>query len=87
MDATFWWRGPVGVYAHSGAYDNGKWFFNDVISPEDYADAARRWPQPLLLDEYAYPTTCEFGADKEGRVARRCDGRLLRSAQRGAAGR
>lgn len=37
------WRGPVGVYAHSGAYDNGKWFFNDVISPEDYADAARRW--------------------------------------------
>ena len=38
---------------------------------------ARRWPQPLLLDEYAYPTTCEFGADKEGRVARRCDPSLI----------
>ena len=37
------WVGPVGVYAHSGNYVGGKWIFNSVISPTDYAVAAERW--------------------------------------------
>ena len=37
------WVGPVGVYAHSGNYVGGKWIFNSVISPADYAAAAERW--------------------------------------------
>ena len=37
------WPGPVGVYAHSGDYIGGKWIFNSVISPEDYAAAAEGW--------------------------------------------
>jgi len=37
------WSGPVGVYAHSGDYIDGKWIFNNVISPADYAIAAQGW--------------------------------------------
>ena len=37
------WVGPVGVYAHSGNYVGGKWIFNSVISPADYATAAEGW--------------------------------------------
>ena len=37
------WTGPVGVYAHSGNYVGGKWIFNSVISPTDYATAAEGW--------------------------------------------
>ena len=37
------WVGPVGVYAHSGNYIDGKWIFNSVISPTDYAVAAEGW--------------------------------------------
>ena len=41
LDKT--WEGPVGVYAHSGDYINGKWIYNSVINPEDYGIAAQRW--------------------------------------------
>ena len=37
------WAGPVGVYAHSGPYAEGKWLFDQVIDPADYAGAAQRW--------------------------------------------
>jgi S-methylmethionine-dependent homocysteine/selenocysteine methylase len=37
------WDGPVGVYAHSGDYIDGEWIFDDVISPEDYAELCRGW--------------------------------------------
>ena len=37
------WPGLVGVYAHSGNYIDGKWIFNSVINPEDYAVAAEGW--------------------------------------------
>lgn len=37
------WQGLVGVYAHSGAYLDGKWVFDGTISPQDYASASRRW--------------------------------------------
>jgi homocysteine S-methyltransferase len=37
------WVGPVGVYAHSGNYIGGKWIFNSVISPADYATGAEGW--------------------------------------------
>ena len=35
--------GPVGVYAHSGRFVGNECQFDDVISPQDYADHARRW--------------------------------------------
>ena len=37
------WDGAVGVYAHSGDYIDGEWIFDDVISPEDYAELCRGW--------------------------------------------
>jgi homocysteine S-methyltransferase len=37
------WRGPLGVYAHSGLFIMPHWQFNEVISPEDYAAAAVEW--------------------------------------------
>tara|TARA_A100001011_G_C13722712_1_gene600239 strand:- start:181 stop:501 length:321 start_codon:yes stop_codon:yes gene_type:complete len=30
------WRGPIGVYAHSGKMIGTQWTFDDVISPESY---------------------------------------------------
>ncbi|MGI9464701.1 MAG: homocysteine S-methyltransferase family protein [Aestuariivirgaceae bacterium] len=37
------WSGPIGVYAHTGDYADGKWIFDDTISPGDYAAGSRRW--------------------------------------------
>ena len=37
------WSGPIGVYAHSGEFVAPNWIFNDTISPEDYASAAKTW--------------------------------------------
>ena len=37
------WRGPVGVYAHSGKSVGNEWTFNDVISPQQYCDYASEW--------------------------------------------
>lgn len=37
------WPGPVGVYAHSGDVRDGRWVFDDVISPEAYASYAGDW--------------------------------------------
>ncbi len=37
------WKGLVGVYAHTGDYRDSKWIFDGIISPEDYAKAARGW--------------------------------------------
>ena len=41
------WQGPVGVYAHVCRFseDNTTAYFDDNISPEDYAVAARRWKE------------------------------------------
>ncbi len=38
------WRGPVGAYPHSGKFVMPNWQFLDVISPEDFAAEARKWP-------------------------------------------
>lgn len=37
------WSGACGVYAHSGDYKDGKWVFDGVISPQDYARYAQDW--------------------------------------------
>lgn len=37
------WDGPVGVYAHSGIFEDGKWIFDSVISPEEYAAYSEGW--------------------------------------------
>lgn len=37
------WSGPVGVYAHSGDYQDHHLIFDSIMSPEDYCAAARRW--------------------------------------------
>lgn len=37
------WPGVVGVYAHSGDFRGGRWVFDDVITPTDYAAHAAGW--------------------------------------------
>ena len=37
------WNKHVGVYAHSGKTINGKWTFNDVLSPAEYQRHAESW--------------------------------------------
>ena len=37
------WRNPIGVYAHSGKTKNGKWTFNDILSPAEYQQHAKSW--------------------------------------------
>lgn len=37
------WKGPIGVYAHSGKFVSPNWIFDDTISPEEYAAAAKPW--------------------------------------------
>lgn len=37
------WSGPIGVYAHSGRSIGNKWTYDNGISPDDYATAAKRW--------------------------------------------
>ena len=39
------WTGPMGVYAHSGGYADGKWLFDDTISPQEYCTNAKGWLQ------------------------------------------
>lgn len=37
------WAGLAGVYAHSGPYVDGKWIYENAISPEGYAAHCSRW--------------------------------------------
>ena len=37
------WDGPVGVYAHTGRFEQPNWVFHDTISVDDYAEACLRW--------------------------------------------
>ena len=37
------WQGLIGVYAHSGGFVDGRWTFEDTISPENFATAGRSW--------------------------------------------
>ncbi len=37
------WDGPFGAYPHSGYFVQPKWFFEGIISPEDFAIEAQKW--------------------------------------------
>ncbi len=37
------WQGTSGVYAHTGRFVMPNWKFNDIISPEKYAEEAGEW--------------------------------------------
>ena len=37
------WQATLGVYAHSGRFIMPSWKFNDIISPEEYAEEAGGW--------------------------------------------
>lgn len=39
------WSGPIGVYAHSSHRADGKWVYDDAVTPQAYATAAARWLQ------------------------------------------
>ena len=54
------WRGEVGVYAQSGGWADGKWLFNDVISPTDYAQYVEQW---LDRDVRVIGGCCGIGPD------------------------
>ncbi|MEM9205455.1 MAG: homocysteine S-methyltransferase family protein [Pseudomonadota bacterium] len=38
-----YWSGLVGVYAHSGRFVDGKWGFQDTITPNAYTEACNTW--------------------------------------------
>jgi homocysteine S-methyltransferase len=37
------WDGPLGVYAHTGYFEQPNWVFHDTISREDHTDACLSW--------------------------------------------
>ncbi len=37
------WNGPVAAYPHSGGWKNPNWQFDNIVSPEAFAAAARGW--------------------------------------------
>jgi homocysteine S-methyltransferase len=37
------WSGPLMAYAETGKFEGRDWNFSQVISPDDYAEAARGW--------------------------------------------
>lgn len=39
------WRGPLGVYAHSARWVNNVCFYDETVSPQDYASHAETWLQ------------------------------------------
>jgi len=39
------WSGPIGVYAHSSHRADGKWVYDDAVTPQAYATASARWLQ------------------------------------------
>ncbi|MEM1047113.1 MAG: homocysteine S-methyltransferase family protein [Pseudomonadota bacterium] len=54
------WPGLVGVYAHSAEYGDGKWIYDDQISPEGYAEYSRNW---LARDVRVIGGCCGIGTD------------------------
>jgi homocysteine S-methyltransferase len=62
------WAGPLGIYAHSGVFAMPHWKFNDVISPEDYADEAGRW---LALGARILGGCCGIGPEHIKELKRR----------------
>ena len=54
------WSGEVGVYAQSGGFTKGKWIFNGVISPDDYAQYVEEW---LARDVRLIGGCCGIGPD------------------------
>ena len=37
------WDGPIGAYAHSGAYVNGEWVLGSELSPDEYLQYVEAW--------------------------------------------
>ena len=37
------WPGPIGVYPNSGSFRPPNWDFDEVSTPDEFADAAARW--------------------------------------------
>ncbi|MDQ4106916.1 MAG: homocysteine S-methyltransferase family protein [Actinomycetota bacterium] len=54
------WDGPVGAYPHSGKFVMPNWQFTDMISPEDFAQEARRWVE---LDARVIGGCCGIGPE------------------------
>ena len=54
------WSGPMGSYPHSGKFVMPNWQFNDVITPEAFADAAEEW---VALGTQVIGGCCGIGPD------------------------
>ena len=61
------WSGVTGVYAHTGKIIDTKWQFDDTISPNDYALAAKGW---LERGVQVIGGCCGIRAEHIGAVAR-----------------
>lgn len=63
------WQGPLFAYAHSGTFEMPEWRFSDIISPADYAAAARSWVDDGLA---AVGSCCGLGPEHIGAVVSAC---------------
>jgi homocysteine S-methyltransferase len=43
------WPGPLGAYPHSGDFVMPNWLFDDIVAPEDFAEAAAGWAGRVRL--------------------------------------
>ncbi len=73
------WKGPLGAYAHMGAFARPHWRWVDVLPPSDYADRAEEWVEQGASIVGA---CCGSGPDTIAALAER-----FGNAARGGAGR
>jgi S-methylmethionine-dependent homocysteine/selenocysteine methylase len=43
------WSGPLGAYPHSGDFVMPNWLFDDIVAPDDFAEAAAAWAGRLCV--------------------------------------
>ncbi len=54
------WAGPVGVYAHSARWVDNVCYYDQTVSPSEYAASAKGW---LSRDVQVIGSCCGLGAD------------------------
>ncbi len=63
------WQGTIGTYAHSGRFIMPSWQFNNIISPEEYAAAAKQW---IKMGAAIIGGCCGIGPAHIRKLKKRC---------------
>ncbi len=61
------WSGPVGAYPHSGDFAMPNWLFDDIVSPEPFAETAAGWANRIAV----LGGCCGIGPDHIRALARK----------------